>query len=114
MQSNTVQRLAAAGVACAIALGAGEVWNSKDYTQWSDDDINQILTNSPWAKKTNVTPEGQPMGQRHSRGGDLGGVSGGRMGGQTYPGGGGGGGEYGGNGGGVYGRPSDLTAVVRW
>src|SRR5580700_7474518 len=114
MRSNTLQRLAAAGVACAIALGAGEVWNSKDYTQWSDDDINQVLTNSPWARKTNVTLEGQPVGQRHSRGGDLGGAGGGRLGGQTYPGGGGGGGEYGGNGGGVYGRAPEMSAVVRW
>jgi hypothetical protein len=112
MPSNALRRLAIAGVACALALNAGEVWNSKDYTQWSDDDINQILTNSPWAKKTNVTLDTQGVGQSRGDRDGTGSVRG-RTGTMGTPG-NSGGGEYGGNGGGVYGRKPDLTVVVRW
>ena len=112
MPSNAFRRLAVVGAACALALNAGEVWNSKDYTRWSDDDINQILTNSPWAKKTNVTLDGQGVGQRRGDRDGMGSVRG-RTGTMGSPG-SSGGGEYGGNGGGVYGRKPDLIVVVRW
>jgi hypothetical protein len=39
----------------AAAGGAGEIWNSKDYTQWSAEEVNRILTDSPWAKQVNAS-----------------------------------------------------------
>jgi hypothetical protein len=65
----------------AAALYAAEVWNAKDPAQWSDQDVNRILNDSPWAKQVNVSAGG-PVAQRQRGGG-------GRMGGGGYPGGGG-------------------------
>jgi hypothetical protein len=73
------------------ALYAADVWNAKDPAQWSDQDVNRILNDSPWAKQANVSAGG-PVGQRQRGGG--------RMGGGGYPGGGGGGGVNGPMGGG--------------
>jgi hypothetical protein len=39
--------------AVAIALCAGDVW-SKEYTQWSAEDVNRLLTDSPWARQVNA------------------------------------------------------------
>lgn len=39
--------------AAAIALYAGDVW-SKKYTQWSVQDVNRLLTDSPWARQVNA------------------------------------------------------------
>jgi hypothetical protein len=40
--------------AAAIALFAGESWNSKDYTKWGADEVNRLLTDSPWAKQVSA------------------------------------------------------------
>jgi hypothetical protein len=41
----------------SVAAWAGEdVWRSKPYTQWTDDDITKVFNTSPWAKS--VTVEG--------------------------------------------------------
>ena len=39
--------------ATAIALCAGDVW-SKEYTHWSAQDVNRLLTDSPWARQVNA------------------------------------------------------------
>jgi hypothetical protein len=41
-------------LATAIALFAGEPWSGKDYTQWSADEVNRLLANSPWAKQVSA------------------------------------------------------------
>jgi hypothetical protein len=41
-------------LAAAIALCAGEVWSSKDYSQWSAQDVNRVLTDSPWARQVSA------------------------------------------------------------
>jgi hypothetical protein len=40
--------------AAAIALYAGDVWSRKDYTQWSADEVNRLLTDSPWARQVSA------------------------------------------------------------
>lgn len=40
--------------AAVFALYAGEVWNSKDYRQWSADEVNRVLTDSPWARQVSA------------------------------------------------------------
>ena len=44
---------AVCGFAAAILLAA-EPWQSKPYTEWSDKDVQKILTNSPWARPVSV------------------------------------------------------------
>jgi len=45
----------AAGVLLAVSvLLAAEFWNSKPYQKWSQGDATRLLTNSPWAKTTEL------------------------------------------------------------
>lgn len=41
-------------VAVGLAYGANEVWKTKPYQQWDQNDVKEVLTNSPWVKKTSV------------------------------------------------------------
>jgi len=41
---------------CSALLMAGEPWKSKNYTQWTKDDVTQILEDSPWAASVRVQP----------------------------------------------------------
>lgn len=59
-----------------LAFASNDVWKTKPYQQWNSNDVKEVLTNSPWVKKTTVmaswakggmgTPEpgqGQNQGQ---------------------------------------------------
>jgi hypothetical protein len=89
-----------AGAACAVMLFAADTWKTKDYTQWTNGEINKVLSDSPWAKSKTVQFQQPEMGQPGvgSRGGGFGrpgggiGLPGGGYPGGGYPGGGGGGG----------------------
>ncbi len=74
----------------ATVLVAGEVWNTKDPAQWTSDEIDRILTNSPWAKSSKVTFDGSRSGQTGRGSGSGGRTSGGigLPGGIGFPGGG--------------------------
>jgi len=61
----------------AISLWAADFWQSKPYTEWSDKEVQKLLSNSPWSKEVVVS---------------LGGGSGGGSGKGSRKGGGGGGG----------------------
>ena len=81
-------RMALLSFAALLVAGVtfGEdFWIKKDYTQWSDEEVKKIMTNSPWAKDVLVSAPAGALG------------GGGRRG---YGGGGGGGGGRGGYGGG--------------
>jgi hypothetical protein len=95
-------------------LLAAEPWKTKEYTQWSDEEISKVLSDSPWAKEKTVAPQ-QAMQQRgmSRRGGGGFGYPGGGGGG-GYPGGGGGGYPGGGQGGGQGGGVSSMNVTVRW
>ena len=57
MALNRFLGMTCASGACVMILLAAEPWKSKDYTQWSSEDINKILTDSPWTKEKTVSPE---------------------------------------------------------
>ena len=115
----------------AVTLYAADFWVAKEPGQWTDDEVDKMLTKSPWAKK--VTPESSMQAMAGGGGGDMGGggmgggppgVGGGGMGGGPPGGGGGGmgGGPPGGGGGGMGGGggvpggggQSASPVVLRW
>jgi hypothetical protein len=115
-------------LAAGIALKAEDFWQKKKFSEWTDKDVRQMITNSPWARRVDI-PLGSAMGGGgRGRGGRGGGGGGGRgMGGgggfgADEPGGGGGiGGEGGLGGGGIPGAGGEgpgatptLPLVVRW
>src|SRR5271170_3763221 len=131
MNLTRLLRLGAASAACALVLFASDFWKTKDSSQWTSEEINKVLSDSPWARGKTVQPE-QPQQRRSGGGrrgggfgfpgGGLGGGGGGGYpgGGGGYPGGGGGypsgggGGGYpsGSNGDGSQAGPMNLT--IRW
>jgi hypothetical protein len=72
-------KLAIALAAASLAVSAAEVWDSKDYKDWSDQDVNRILTKSPWAQETKASMEasGAQRGGGQSSGSRMPGGSGG-------------------------------------
>lgn len=127
MQRNRLLQVSAAGIACAAALFAADFWKTKDSSQWSSDEVNKILSDSPWAKEKTVSPQsntGQRRGGGNRRGGfgfpGGGGIGFPGGGGGGYPGGGGGypgggGGGYPGGGGGGGSAPSEpMNLTIRW
>src|SRR5580658_2941507 len=113
-------RLGGASAACALVLFAADFWKTKDSSQWTSEEINKVLSDSPWAKGKTVQPQqSQPQRGMGRRGGGFGFPGGGLGGGGGgYPGGGGGypggGGGYpsGSNGDGSQAGPMNLT--IRW
>ncbi len=125
----------AAGTATQVTrlYGFGsDFWNKKDPGEWSSDEIDKLVTRSPWAKQVNAASSalsrpyaqntndptvGPTTGGGYPNPGGVGGgyPGGGGMGG-GYPGGGmGGGGGRGGRGGGHGNEmPLSYTATVRW
>ena len=53
----------------AIAWAGGDPWKTKPFDQWTDKDIQDILTTSPWAKP-NLSPQGawRPAGTTQATG----------------------------------------------
>ncbi|HLJ15735.1 MAG TPA: hypothetical protein VKV15_14650 [Bryobacteraceae bacterium] len=100
-------------VVCGVALYAADVWKTKDPSIWTSEDIQKVLTDSPWAKTVNVKMEASGQGGGMGRGGGGGWGGGGmgmpRIGGMGMPGGGMGGGRRGGR------MPQQsVTATIRW
>jgi hypothetical protein len=85
----------ATALAAPLLLVAGDTWRDKDPAQWNSDEVNQVLTNSPWAKQVTASVNQDNNGSGGGGGGRGGWGGGGGMGG---PGGGGGGGWGGGGG----------------
>lgn len=107
MISTRLLQIGIAGSACALMLFASDFWKTKDSSQWDSDEINKMLSDSPWAKAKTVQPQQSQtarrgMGRRGGFGFPGGGYPGGGYPGGGYPGGGypGGGGGYPGGGGG--------------
>lgn len=77
--------------AAPLAYGASDFWNKKDPDAWSSDDIQRLMTNSPWAKTVAVDllapnpsrygnesgPVADPAGINGNGGGAVGGGIGG-------------------------------------
>src|SRR5450755_2505064 len=103
MQRKTLLLSALSGSLLTVALLASDFWKTKDYTQWTSDEVAKVLTDSPWAKQISVTSEQTGGEQRRGGGMGRGGGGGGRVVGGGAGGGGGGGGGAVGRGGGVAG-----------
>jgi hypothetical protein len=104
-----------------LYAGSSDFWNKKEPAEWSSDEIDKLVTKSPWAKEFTVSSTSLSRG--YNSGGVAGdpGVGGGGgypSGGGGYPGGGGGmgGGGMGGRGrrGGAGPIPISYKATVRW
>jgi hypothetical protein len=52
---RTVRLMLAAWVWAWTAAGAAGVWETKPFTQWSDKELEKVLTDSPWAGKAALT-----------------------------------------------------------
>lgn len=84
-----------------LYAGSSDFWNKKEPAEWSSDEIDKLVTKSPWARQVNAASSAlsRPYSPDAGNSGGIGdpGVGGG---GGGYPGGGGGG--YPGSGGGGY------------
>ena len=43
----------------AAALLAADFWDEKDFTTWSDTEVQEMLTDSPWAKQVRIIVSGR-------------------------------------------------------
>jgi len=117
-------QLCAVSATCALALFAADFWKTKDSSQWTSEEINKVLSDSPWAKGKTVQPEqsqqrrSNGMGRRGGGfgfpGGGLGGGGGYPGGGGGYPNGGGGGYPNGGSNNGDGSQPGPMNLTIRW
>ena len=60
--------------ACAVL--AADFWDEKEFTDWSDRDVQRMMTNSPWAKRITVVfprPPGTALNDRTPVAGGIGG-----------------------------------------
>ena len=64
-------------------VGAADFWEEKAFTEWSDKDLEKMMSNSPWAKRLTVVFRGPPRegGGASIAGGNAGGFGGGGRGG---------------------------------
>src|SRR4051812_19726283 len=56
----------------ASAFAASEFWNKKESSAWSGDEVEQLKTKSPWAKKVRAELSGGGGGSRGAGGGKTG------------------------------------------
>jgi hypothetical protein len=96
--------IAALVLAAQLLAGADQAWKNKQYPEWTEDDANEVMTNSPWAKTVVVTPV-KPTGQTgqpsHRARIDFGGLGIGR--------------RHSGNDGAVASSPDQpATLILRW
>ena len=115
-------------LSAGVCLRADDFWEKKKFAEWTDKEVRQIMTSSPWARRVDV-PVGSPMAGRgggrgagRGRGGGMGaeggGIGGAEAGGAGIGGVEGGGGSFGGGGaggmGGEGGSVPTIPLVVRW
>ena len=101
-------------VLASAALLAADFWEDKDFTTWSDKQVEKMLTDSPWSRKVSIRIPNTLLARR------VGGLSGGRVGsgggvGRAGGGGGAGGAGAGNLGGGGFMPPPRRTQFpLRW
>lgn len=96
---------------CALCAWAADFWQ-KPPDQWTDKEVQKMMTNSPWAREFTISiPPGGGGDFGGGGGGPVGGGGGGRGGG-----GGGGGGDFGGGGppGSTNVQQMAPTVIARW
>src|SRR5262245_35863750 len=96
-----------------VLLAAADVWESKPFMTWSDNEVRDVLTDSPWSRGVQVVMN--TLGRGGAGGIESeGGRGGGGGEGGDPEGGGGGGGGGGRRGGGLPGLPPQLKLLVSW
>src|SRR6185295_11175566 len=98
---------------CALCVWAADVWTAKPFTDWSEKDVQKVLSDSPWTAK--ITIVGGPPAFAGPTGGGKGG-GGGRGGGRSGPQGDGANSDPGvdGGGGGDFNVPSGVNVTLLW
>ena len=111
MATAALRLLLLLGLMTSVGFAA-DFWTTKDFLQWSEKEVNKMLSNSPWARTVSITMGGGGGMRGGGRGGRGPGAGGGG------PGVGGGGtrvpGSYGGGLGGPGGGGMQRNFVVRW
>ena len=62
-----MRRTALLGLAGLLFAGitfGEDFWVKKDFTQWTDEEVRRIMTNSPWSKETTVNAPAGELGGR--------------------------------------------------
>ena len=75
-------------IAASSARAAANFWDEKSFLTWSEKEVEEILTESPWAHTVTIALRGRPDGRGRGRGGGFGGGAdrlGGRGGGRRGP-----------------------------
>ena len=39
---------------CALCVWAADVWTAKPFTDWSEKDVQKVLSDSPWTAKVTI------------------------------------------------------------
>ena len=62
-------------IVASVALVAADFWDEKDFTAWSDKEVEEMLTDSPWSQKVTIALSGRAGGRGEGRrgGGGFGG-----------------------------------------
>ena len=77
---NTIARTLVMWIVACAAVAAADFWDEKDFTGWSDTEVEQLLTDSPWSRKVTIVlrrPGTGGGGGRGGFGGSPGGFGGG-------------------------------------
>jgi hypothetical protein len=61
MVRKLIGALGLAAMACA-SLGAADFWETKPFTMWTDQELQQVSTDSPWATKIMIAAGGRAGG----------------------------------------------------
>ena len=72
--------IAIAWLAACVVVTAADFWDEKEFTDWSDRDVQRMMTDSPWAKRITVVfprPPGTALNDRTPVAGGIGGGAGG-------------------------------------
>jgi hypothetical protein len=58
----TMKKTIIALLAFGVCLWAADFWQAKPYTDWTDKDVQKMLTNSPWARSVSIPMSGPATG----------------------------------------------------
>ena len=73
---NAIARILIIWIVACVALAAADFWDEKDFTGWSDAEVEKLLTDSPWSRKVTIALRRPETGGRGRGGGFRGGPGG--------------------------------------
>ena len=66
---NAIARTLVTWIVACAALAAADFWDEKDFTAWSDAEVEKLLTDSPWSRKVTIALRQPGAGGGGGRGG---------------------------------------------